>query len=121
MLTTNGKLLEFFVRILKLETDGSNWVIFKDRFVFAAAAANLEKHIDSMGTAPIPQAFTCDPTLLTADQMVEVKLYEENQSKWVMNEVVIEQAIATTITDSLLIEIRKEVTAHLMWEAMWLK
>ena len=89
--------------------------------MFAAATANLEKHIDSTGTAPIPQAFTCDPTLLTADQMVEVKLYEENQSKWVMNEVVIEQAIATTIPDLLLIKVCKEVTAHLMWQARWLK
>ena len=29
------------VQILKLEVDGSNWVIFKDNFMFAAAAASL--------------------------------------------------------------------------------
>ena len=81
MSTTNGKLLEFFVRIPKLETDGSNWVIFKDCFVFAAAAADLEKHIDGMGTAPIPPAFARGPTPLAADEMAEVKLYEENQSE----------------------------------------
>ena len=122
MSTTNGKLLEFFVRIPKLETDGSNWVIFKDRFVFAAATADLEKHIDGTGTAPIPLAFTPGgPTPLTADQMAEIKLYEENQLKWMMNEAVIKQAIATTIPDSLFIEVRKEVTACLMWEAVWLK
>jgi hypothetical protein len=28
MSAANGKLLEFFVHILKLESDGSNWVIF---------------------------------------------------------------------------------------------
>ena len=54
MSTANGKLLEFFVRIPKLEVDGSNWVIFKDRFAFAAAAAGLEKHIDGTGTPPNP-------------------------------------------------------------------
>jgi hypothetical protein len=54
MSTTNGKLLEFFIRIPKLEVDGSNWVIFKDRFVFAAATAGLEKHIDGTGTEPSP-------------------------------------------------------------------
>jgi hypothetical protein len=41
MSTANGKLLEFFVQILKLKVDGSNWVIFKDNFMFAAAAASL--------------------------------------------------------------------------------
>jgi hypothetical protein len=94
MSTANGKLLEFFVRIPKLETDGSNWVIFKDRFVFAAAAADLEKHIDGTGTAPIPPAFTLGgPTSLTADQTAEIKLYEENQSKWMMNEAVIKHSL----------------------------
>ena len=121
MSTTNRKLLKFFVQILKLEADGSNWVIFKDCFMFAAAAANFEKHIDSMGTAPIPLAFAHSPTPLTADQMAEIKLYEENQSKWVMNEAVIKQAIAITIPDLLFIEVCKEVTACLMWEAVWLK
>ena len=38
-----------------------------------------------------------------------------------MNEAVIKQAIATTIPDSLFIEVHKEVTAHLMWEAVRLK
>ena len=109
------------MQIPKLETDGSNWVIFKDHFIFAAAAADLEKHIDGMGTIPIPPAFALGPTPLTAEQMAEVKLYEENQSKWVTNEAVIKQAIATTIPDSLFIEVRKEVMAHLMWEAVQLK
>ena len=68
MSTTNRKLLKFFVWIPKLETDGLNWVIFKDHFVFAAATADLEKHIDSMGTAPNPLAFSLSPTLLTAEQ-----------------------------------------------------
>jgi len=68
MSTINGKLLEFFVRIPKLETDGSNWVIFKDRFAFAATAAALGNHIDGTGTAPILPAFTLGgPTPLTAD------------------------------------------------------
>jgi hypothetical protein len=122
MSTANGKLLKFFVQIPKLETDGLNWVIFKDRFMFAAVAADLVKHIDGTGTAPIPSAFTSgSPNPLTADQIAEIKLYEENQSKWMMNEVVIKQAIATTIPDSLFMEVHKEVTARLMWEAVRLK
>ena len=68
MSTVNGKLLEFFVRIPKLEIDGLNWVIFKDCLAFAAAAADLEKHIDRTGTPLNPPIFTwTGPTLLTSD------------------------------------------------------
>jgi hypothetical protein len=35
-----------------------------------------------------------------------------------MGEAVIKQAIATMIPDSLFLEIRREATAHLMWEAI---
>ena len=38
-----------------------------------------------------------------------------------MNEAVIKRAIATTIPDSLFIEVCKEVMARLMWEAVRLK
>src|SRR5882762_1953369 len=122
MSTVNGKLLEFFVRIPKLEVDGSNWVIFKDCFAFAAAAAGLEKHIDGTGSAPNPPVFALGgPTPLTTAQTTEIEQYEEKQSKWMMGEAVVRQAIATTIPDSLFIEVRKEVTARLMWEAVRMK
>jgi hypothetical protein len=122
MSTVNGKLLEFFVQILKLEIDGSNWVIFKDRFTFAAATSGLEQHIDSTGTAPNPPTFALGGQFpLTMEQTAEQELYEGKMSKWLMGEAVIKQAIATTISDSLFIVIRKEVMGHLMWEAVHLK
>ena len=74
MLTMNRKLLEFFVCIPKLEVDGLNWVIFKDHLAFAAAAAGLEKHIDSTGTSPNPLAFTLGgPFPLTAEQVAKLE------------------------------------------------
>ena len=54
MLSSNSKLLKFFVHIPKLEIDGSNWVIFKDCFLFAAAAAALIGHVDGMDIVPAP-------------------------------------------------------------------
>jgi hypothetical protein len=45
---SNGKLLEFFICIPKLLPDGSNWVIFKYRFAFAATATVLNKHLNGM-------------------------------------------------------------------------
>jgi hypothetical protein len=122
MLTTNGKLLEFFIHIPKLEVNGLNWVIFKDRFVFAAAAAGWEKHIDGTGTEPSPPAFvTGVPIVLTAEQTTKQELYEGKKLMWLTGEAVIKQAITTTISDSLFIEIQKEVTACLMWEAVRMK
>src|SRR5882762_6969018 len=116
MSTSNGKLLEFFIRIPKLESDGSNWVIFKDRFSFAASAATLEDHIDGIGKAPEPPVFVMHgPTTLTDVQKQEFELYETKQSKWMMGEAVIKQAIASTIPDSLFLEVRREITARLMW------
>ena len=73
MSSTNGKILEFFVKIPKLEADGSNWVIFKDRFLFAAAAASLISHIDGTGAAPTPVTFASSP--LTAEEQKELDNY----------------------------------------------
>ena len=122
MSTVNRKLLKFFVRIPKLEIDGLNWVIFKDHFAFAAAAADLKKHTDRTGTPLNPPIFTwTGPTPLTSDQITEYEEYQGKQSKWLMGEAVIKQAIATMIPDSLFIEVHKEVMAHLMREAVQLK
>ena len=74
MSTANRKLLEFFVWIPKLEVDGSNWVIFKDHFAFAAAATDLKNYIDGTGTPLNPPVFTLGgPILLTTAQMMELQ------------------------------------------------
>jgi hypothetical protein len=122
MSTVNRKFLKFFVQILKPEIDGSNWVIFKDCFAFAAAATSLEQHINGTRTPPNPPTFTLGgPFPLTVEQTAEPELFEGKKSKWLTGEAVINQAITSTVSDSLFIEIHKEVTAHLMWEAIWLK
>ena len=106
MLTMNDKILKFFVLVLQLEVDGSNWVIFKVYFAFMAATASLEKHINATGIALIPLTFTLGgPFLFTTKQMAKLELYEENKLKWMMDETIIQQAITTTISDSLFIEI----------------
>ena len=116
---STGKLLEFFVRIPKLLPDGSNWVIFKDHFAFAAAAALLDKHLDGSALEPTAPTFALTgPTPLTADQQTEVESYETALSVWQTGEAVLKQAIASTIPDSLFLDVRKELTAQLMWDAV---
>ena len=113
MSSSNSKLLEFFVHIPKLEVDGSNWVIFKDRFLFAAAAASLKNHIDGIGEAPVaPTPVTREP--LTEVQEEALKEYELLHTKWEMEENIVKQALASVIPDSLFIEVRRKETALAM-------
>ena len=67
---STGKLLEFFVHIPKLLPNGSNWVIFKDYFVFAVASTAdlLDMYHDGSALEPTALTFALmGPTLLTAD------------------------------------------------------
>jgi hypothetical protein len=71
---------------------------------------------------PSPPAFvTVVLIVLMAEQTTEQELYEGKKSMWLTGEAVIKQAIATMISDSLFIKIQKEVTIHLMWEAVQMK
>ena len=117
MSSSNSKLLEFFIHIPKLEVDGSNWVIFKDRFLFAAAAASLKGHIDGTGKPPVNPVLTpCEP--LTEDQKLVINEYNTLLMKWEMEENIVKQALASVIPDSLFIEVRRKETATLMWDAV---
>src|SRR5271168_1895617 len=117
MSLNNSKLLEFFAHIPKLEIDGLNWVIFKDRFLFAAAAGSLKGHIDGSGKPPVnPLPTPCVP--LTEDQKAEMSEYSALLTKWEMEENIMKQALASVIPDSLFIEVRKMETALSMWDAV---
>ena len=117
MSSSNSKLLEFFIHIPKLEVDGSNWVIFKDCFLFAAAAASLKGHIDGTGKPPVnPVPTPCEP--LMEDQKLAINEYNTLLTKWEMEENIVKQALASVIPDSLFIEVRRKETATLMWDAV---
>jgi gag-polypeptide of LTR copia-type len=119
MSNTNGKILEFFAKIPKLEADGSNWVIFKDRFMFAAAAASLIDHIDGTGKVPSPPVTrTTDSGALTEIQQGALDEYAAELSRWRSGEAIVRQAIASTISDSLFLEVRKRESAKEMWDAV---
>ena len=91
-------------------------MIFKDHFLYAAVAASLITHID--GTRVIPPQVTIGPEALTAKQQQELDEYESTLSKWKSDKAIIMQAIATVISDSLFLEVRKKETAYLIWEAV---
>ena len=117
MSSSNSKLLEFFAHIPKLEVDGSNWVIFKDRFLYAAAAGSLKGHIDATGKPPVNPVLTPREPL-TEDQKLAMSEYSALLTKWEMEENIVKQALASVIPDSLFIEVRRMETALSMWDAV---
>ena len=46
------KLGDDFLRIPKLDVSGSNWVIFKDRFLWSVDAHGLTEHVDGTSQSP---------------------------------------------------------------------
>src|SRR6202522_4312065 len=118
MSVANGKILEFFTKIPKLEADGSNWVIFKDRFLFSAAAASLVSHIDGTGGAPILETGFPRSGPLSEAQQAELDKYTSDLARWESDEAMIRQAIASSISDSLFLEVKKKKTGMEMWEAV---
>ena len=116
MLSSNSKLLKFFIHIPKLEIDSSNWVIFKDNFLFAVA---LKGHVDGPDIVPAPVGFSHQPgEPLKEDQQEALKEYQLKHTKWEMEENIVKQALASVIPDSLFIEVRRKETVALMWDAV---
>ena len=120
MSSMNSKLLEFFTHIPKLDIDGSNWVIFKDRFLFATAAAGLKGHVDGTRIPPSaePLVILEPDKSLTKEQQEALEMYHELVAKWEMEESIVKQALALVIPDSLFIEVKKQETALEMWNAV---
>jgi hypothetical protein len=119
MLSSNSKLLEFSIHIPKSEVDGSNWVIFKDRFLFAAAAASLKGHIDGTDSALVNVLFSHRPReALKEGQQEALEEYMKKLTKWEMEENIVKQALVSVILDSLFIIVRRKETAALMWDAV---
>jgi transposase InsO family protein len=116
MANNSGKLLEFFLRLPKLSIDGTNWIVFRDRFSFAADAAGLARHINGSGKAPAVLA-----ALSTTPSKTEKETWDANQKEWkewTQGEAVMKQAIAGSIPDSLFIQVGKQTTAKGMWDAV---
>ncbi|KAJ7738717.1 hypothetical protein B0H16DRAFT_1325208, partial [Mycena metata] len=52
MSTPTSKLSDYFLRVPKCEADGTNWNIYKSRFIYAADTAGLKEHLDATQVAP---------------------------------------------------------------------
>jgi hypothetical protein len=139
MANNNTKLGEYFVRLPKCNENGTNYIMYRDRFKFAAAAAGLEDHLDllkmqpSMPVPPQPAQAPVEAAAddnqdgeatqpapqLTDEQRREygnaLRGYAKAMDDWKSGEAIVKQGIAQSIPDSLFLKVKDEETAAKMW------
>jgi len=114
-MSTLTKLGDDFLCVPKLAADGENWVTYKVRLQWSIDARGLLSHLDGTEKKPV------DPSMLTGrgaswvpsmpDEMKEIVVYNSANKEWRMGEAVVKQQIASTIPDTLFIQIKGLATA----------
>src|SRR5882724_1886399 len=103
--------------IPKLTSNGSNWVTFKTRFLFAMAGCNVNRHFDGSDTAPpAPTLSTPDETKWTTTDRDRQQTHSLAVKKWKHDKHVTHAQLAQVIPDSLLIRIQHASTVANMWQ-----
>ena len=117
------------MRVPKLDASGTNWVIYKDRFLWAVDAWGLLDHINGSSWEPQRPAVTMtkitgadkverDEETPDADDEKWLSEWQDKVKTWKQGEAVVKQQIAATIPDSLFMKIRGKGSASEIWEAL---
>ena len=114
------KLGENFMKIPWLDVTGTNWIIYKDCFLWAIDMRRHLDHIDSSMEEPVdPNLGHEDKTkaLTTAEAAVELE-WKKELKIWKQEEAIIKQQITTMIPDSLFMKIQGKGTALEIWSSL---
>ena len=115
-MSTSTKLGNEFLWIPKLDVSGSNWVIFRERFIWALDARGIIDHIDGTGSEPIDPVPEKD-----RKEVLSAKLdseWKRELREWRAGEAVAKQQVASSIPDSLFLKIRSNGSAFRIWKAL---
>ena len=110
-MSTSAGLSDESLRIPKLEIFRTNWVIYKERFVWALDARGIVDHIDGTGSEPV------DP--ISGEEVRKEALSPKqikSDTEWKSGEVDTKQQIASSIPDSLFLKIRSNGSAFDIWK-----
>jgi len=125
-----AKLSDDLMKVPKLDVSGTNWVIYKDRFLWAVDARGLLHHVDGSGWEPRRPPIARKPILDgdgkeigtedAPDETDKQRLatYQIELKAWRQGEAIIKQQIAATIPDSLFMKIRTQGTSMDIWQAL---
>lgn len=109
---------EDYLRVPRLEVDGTNWVIYKDQLQWAADARTYLRHIDGSATSPTAPPAPADPAAPTAAETALLTAYNTSLTEWMKGEATMKQLIASTIPDSLFMKVRNKPTALEIWTTL---
>ncbi|KAJ8695386.1 hypothetical protein PTI98_007989 [Pleurotus ostreatus] len=70
---TSIKVGDEFLRVPKLDAAGNNWVIYRDRLMWAVDARGLLKHLNGTGSEPV------NPVPVLASPVTDVQTMALNQ------------------------------------------
>jgi uncharacterized membrane protein YgcG len=141
MSTSTVKLGDSLMKVPMLDVAGTNWVIYKDCFLWCIDARGLLEHVDSSAMEPrypvsqerVAAASVATPAaaaeagdvpieteaeeLSTADSLL-MQEWRKELKVWKQGEAVVKQQIAASIPDSLFMKVRNEMTAFNIWKAL---
>jgi len=133
-----AKLGDDLMKVPKLDVASTNWVIYKDRFLWSIDARGLLEHVDGSGVEPkspavrkmvtqkkgggvgdpaVDEMETVEAPLSKGDEKKEEEWLKELKV-WKQGEAVVKQQIAATIPDSLFMKIRGKSSALEIWESL---
>jgi hypothetical protein len=92
--------LQSFSSVPKLETNGSNWIIFQIRLKWALEEKRVFKHLDGTSTKPADNEST------------------EKKEEWISNETKARHLLAQKLYDSTLTKLLHHATVSEMWTAI---
>jgi hypothetical protein len=113
--TVATRLIDNYLRIPKLNDDGSNWVIYKDKFLNATAASGLTDHLETLQEPPNPFP-NGPPSPISPDEQSQIDSYEASLRRYKQEQAIIKQGMSLTISDSLYMDVRGQATSKEMWE-----
>ncbi|KAG6864577.1 hypothetical protein C0991_008511 [Blastosporella zonata] len=79
------KLGNEFLRIPKLDVAGSNWVIYKDQFLWSVDVQGYLDHLNGTATEPIDPITDCTDSLATARTLTSDEVAATAEWKVLLN------------------------------------
>ena len=114
------KLGEDFMKIPWLNVAGTNWVIYKDHFLWAIDVRGHLNHVDGSTKEPVDPNLGHEnktKALTVAEAAAELEWNKELKT-WKQGEAIVKQQIATTILDSLFMKIRGKGNVLEIWSSL---
>ena len=96
---------ELRINVPKLQADGSNWVIYRDRMMWAMDSRTLSAHLTNIS---MPVAYSQVGTVNGVSA----------PARWVHGEATVKQAIAASVPDSIFNRIKGSTCAKDVWDAL---